>query len=51
MFSFKYLFFLNDIVKKLKQGSILVDSIFNAFSEISYNKTINTENLKPSCEQ
>ena len=49
IFSIKY-FILNDIVKKLKQGSISVGRIFNFTSEILCNETINTENLKPSCE-
>ena len=38
---------LNDIVKKLKQGSISVGSIFNITSEILCNETVvNTENVK-----
>ena len=50
IFSVKY-FILNDIVKKLKQESIPVGSIFNVTSEILCNKTVvNTENVKPISE-
>lgn len=50
IFSVKY-FILNDIVKKLKQESIPVGSIFNVTSEILCNKTvINKENVKPIFE-
>ena len=50
IFSIKY-FILNDIVKKLKQESMPVGSIFNVTSEILCNKTVvNKENVKPIFE-
>lgn len=51
IFSFKYFFILIDIVKKLKQGSISVGSIYNVTSEILCSETVvNTENVKPVSE-
>ena len=50
IFSVKY-FILNDIVKKLKQGSIPVGGIFGVASEILRNEiVVNTENVKPISE-